>query len=66
MILANLAEYVDTDQGPIAGYLAIAVSLFNLLVSARNKAELRWQYLFSPLIAASCTAGLAVVQKVSS
>lgn len=28
MVLANLAEYVDTDQGPIAGYLTVAVSAF--------------------------------------
>jgi predicted permease len=43
MILANLAELVDVDQGPIAAYLTIA-------------------YMFSPLIALACTAGLAVVQ----
>lgn len=26
MILANVAELVNTDQGPIAGYLTISVS----------------------------------------
>jgi auxin efflux carrier family protein len=32
MVLASLAEYVETDEGPIAGYLTIAVCLHFLLV----------------------------------
>jgi predicted permease len=44
MVLANLAEYVDVDQGPIAGYLIVS-------------------YIFSPLVAVTCTVGLMVVHK---
>ena len=65
MILANVAELVDVDQGPIAGYLTISVrslstDMLNLCLILAYV-----QYLFSPFMAVVTTVALLVVDNAS-
>lgn len=65
MVLANVSELVDVDQGPIAGYLTISVSFLAHCMRLRTHFCLVMQYLFSPLMAVVTSLALLVVDTAS-
>lgn len=66
MLLASLAEIVNVDQGPIAGYLIISVRTSHSLYDCCASNFYGLQYLLSPLIAVVCSLGLEVVNIVGN
>ena len=61
MLLANVAELVQIDIGPVAGYLTISVRNLSCL-AIYDSADYVLQYFFSPLMAFVCTLAVLVVQ----
>lgn len=66
MLLANVAELVQVDIGPISGYLTISVRASSeVQPRIPDDADLSLQYFFSPLMAFVCTLAVLVVQKAA-
>ncbi|THH02097.1 hypothetical protein EW026_g747 [Hermanssonia centrifuga] len=65
MLLANVAELVDVDQGPVAAYLTISARLSFSSRMVSFSSYLLSQYFFSPLMAIVTSLALTVVEDAS-